>query len=96
MQQPSDTPTALAEAAFQRFGASLLWNVRRPQPGEPVSHDRLQRIARRLAREGGAEAVQFARTMLVAVEEADAGSCARLARTMKTLTTKARACPGTR
>lgn len=74
MQELSDTPTVLTDAAFERFGASLLWNVRRPLPGELVTPDRLQRIARRLAREGGAEAVRLARQMLVAVEDANAGA----------------------
>lgn len=59
----------LLEEAFQRFGTSMLWNVRQPRRGEPVQPEFVARIARKLAREGGAEALELSKRMLNAVED---------------------------
>jgi len=62
----------LVSEAFQRFGTSLLWNVRVPEP-DAVDHGMARRLARRLAREGGGDAVDLAGRILDRVEGGHAG-----------------------
>ena len=65
----SVTPFApLVQDAFRRFGPALLWNQRRPEPGDAPDAARVVQLARKLAREGGADAVAMAAKMLDAVE----------------------------
>ena len=65
----SVTPFApLVQDAFRRFGPALLWNQRRPEPGDEPDAASVARLARKLAREGGAEAVAMAAQMLDAIE----------------------------
>ena len=64
----------LVQDAFARFGSALLWNQPRPAPdGEPDAAAVI-RLARKLAREGGAEAVAMAARLLDAVEGQNARS----------------------
>jgi hypothetical protein len=58
--EPLSPSIQLIDEAFSRFGASLLWNVRRPPMGENVEQSALIRLGRRLAREGGRDAVELA------------------------------------
>ena len=59
---------SIIQDAFERFGASLLWNVRRSSAGVAPDAEYVSRIARKLAREGRSDAVSMARRMLSAVE----------------------------
>ncbi len=68
MPDLTSTLAPLVQDAFQRFGAALLWNQRRPEPGDAPDAASVVRLARKLAREGGAEAVAMAARMLDAVE----------------------------
>ncbi len=62
----------LVQEAFRRFGAKFLWNARGPAVGEAVDRDRARRIARRLAREGNAEAVALSHRIIRSLEAIDA------------------------
>lgn len=70
----SDAITPLVQDAFRRFGPALLWNVRQPLPGDVSDAGSVARLARKLAREGGAEAVAMAARMLDAMEAQNARS----------------------
>jgi hypothetical protein len=61
------------DEAFRRFGRSRLWNVRRPDVADPAIDLSAERIARRLMREGGGDAVNFGSRMLAALEVDHAG-----------------------
>ncbi len=69
-----DRVGACVEEAFARFGASLLWNIRRPDARPGRNPPDPTRLARKLAREGGADAVDLAGRMLAAVAESHARS----------------------
>jgi hypothetical protein len=68
------TLSMLLDDAFGRFGPSLLWNVRRPSLEGVPDPDFAKRLARKIAREGGAEAIRLADQMINAAEDVDAGS----------------------
>lgn len=67
------SPDGWIDEAFRRFGRSRLWNVRRPDGTDPELDLSAERIARRLMREGGREAVDFGSRMLDALEVDHAG-----------------------
>jgi hypothetical protein len=67
------SPDVWIDEAFRRFGRSRLWNVRRPDEMAPEVGLSAVRIARRLMREGGRDAVDFGSRMLDALEMDHAG-----------------------
>ena len=66
----------LVTQAFARFGPSLLWNLRAPQgvPDGRMDGRTARAVARRLTREGGAEAVRLGWAIADEVDAADARS----------------------
>jgi hypothetical protein len=73
MVTPITDAAELVDEAFTRFGASLLWNVRRPDATTRRDAASLTRLARKLAREGGADAVELASRIFDMVGMEDAG-----------------------
>ena len=74
MTLATDRVEACVEEAFTRFGTSLLWNLRRPDTGRGNRAPDPERLGRKLAREGGGDAVELAGRILTAIAESHARS----------------------